>query len=124
MKSHLASIYHLSHLWRQIIIISLPGFSRQAYVMFLLLLSSSSFFNACLEQTDLSNYKTNLHQIIKGGRHVGVDVQSGIGFATGQGTLLWQPNFRREIGQNRQHAFILGTRIPQWMAEWESRWAR
>jgi len=92
--------------------------------MFLLLLSSSSFFNARLEQTDLSNYKTNLHEIIKGGRHVGVDVQSGIGFATGQGTLLWQPNFRREIGQNRQQAFILGTRISQWMAEWESRWAR
>jgi len=32
-------------------------------------------------------------------------------------------NFRREIGRNRRHAFILETRIPQRMARWESGWA-
>jgi len=32
-------------------------------------------------------------------------------------------NFRREIGRNRRHTFLLGTRIPQWIAGWESDWA-
>jgi len=32
-------------------------------------------------------------------------------------------NFRREIGRNRRHAFLLGTRIPQRIAEWRSGWA-
>jgi len=71
----------------KIAIISPPGFSRQAYVM-LLLLSFLFFFIDCLEQTDLGNYKTDLHQIFRDGRHVGVDVQSGIGFAIGQGAFL------------------------------------
>ena len=31
-------------------------------------------------------------------------------------------NFRREIGRNRRHAFLLGTRIPQRMAVWKRRW--
>jgi len=53
-------------------------------------LSSSFFFNERLEQRDLENYKTNLHQIFRGVRPVGVDVQSGIGFLIGQGTLPWQ----------------------------------
>jgi len=44
-----------------------------------------------LEQRDLGNYKTDLQQISRAGRHVGVDVQSGIGFATGQRMLPWQP---------------------------------
>ena len=49
-------------------------------------------FNDRLEQRDLGNYKTDLHQIFRDGRHVGVDVQSGkIDFPTGQGTLPWQP---------------------------------
>jgi len=43
-----------------------------------------------LERRDLRNYKTDLRQIFRHGRHVGVDVQSGIGFLTSQGTLLWQ----------------------------------
>jgi len=54
-------------------------------------LSSSFFFYDRLEQRDLENYKTDHHQIFRDGRHVGVDVQSGIGFAIGQGTLPWQP---------------------------------
>ena len=36
-----------------------------------------SFFNDRLEQRDLGNYRTDLHQIFRGGRHVGVDVLSG-----------------------------------------------
>jgi len=44
-----------------------------------------------LEQRDLVNYKTDLHQIFRGGRYVGTDVQTAIGFVTGQGTLPWQP---------------------------------
>jgi len=68
-------------------------------------LSSSFFlFNDRLEQRDLGKYKTDLHQIFRCGRHVGVDVQSGIGLASGKGTLSWQP--------------ILGmksaTRLPSW----------
>jgi len=48
-------------------------------------------FNDRLEQRDLGNYKTDLHKIFRDGRHVGVDVKSGIGFRIGQGTLPWQP---------------------------------
>ena len=51
----------------------------------------SFFFNDRLEQKVLENYKTDLHQIFRDGRHVRVDVQSGIGFLIGQGTLSWQP---------------------------------
>jgi len=43
-----------------------------------------------LEQTDLGNCKTDLHQIFSDGRHIGVDVQSAIGFRINQGTLPWQ----------------------------------
>jgi len=49
------------------------------------------FLNELLAQRDLRNYKTDLHQLFRNGRHVGVDVHSGIGFAIGQGTLPWQP---------------------------------
>jgi len=49
------------------------------------------FFTDRLSQRDLGNYKTDLHQIVRDGRHVGADVQSGIGFRTGQGMLPWQP---------------------------------
>jgi len=49
------------------------------------------WFNVRLEQRDLGNYKTDLRQIFSDGRHVGVNVQSGIGFRVGQGTLPWQP---------------------------------
>jgi len=44
-----------------------------------------------LEQRDIGNNKTDLHQIFRDGRHVDVNVQSGIGFLIGQGTLSWQP---------------------------------
>jgi len=57
----------------------------------LLLLSFLFFFNNRCEQRDLGNYKTDLHQIFRGGSHIGVDVQSDIGFRIGQGTLPWQP---------------------------------
>ena len=49
------------------------------------------FFNDRLEQRDLGNYKTDLHQVFKDDRHAGVDVQSGIDSRIGQGTLPWQP---------------------------------
>ena len=49
------------------------------------------FFNDRLEQRDIGNSKTDLHQIFRNGRHVSVDVQSGIDFRIGQGTLPWQP---------------------------------
>jgi len=57
------------------------AFSRPAYVM-PLLLSFLSFlllllFNDRLEQTELGNCKTDLHQIFRDGRYSGVDVQSG-----------------------------------------------
>jgi len=38
-------------------------------------------------------------QIVRDGRHVGVDVQSGIDFPIGQGTLPWP--FRREIDRHQ-----------------------
>jgi len=44
-----------------------------------------------LKQRDLGNDKTDLHQVFRDSRHAGVDVQSGIGFPTDQGTLPWQP---------------------------------
>jgi len=46
------------------------------------------FFNDRLEQRDLGNCKTDLHQIFRDDR---VDVQFGIDFRIGQGTLPWQP---------------------------------
>ena len=78
--------------------LSLLARHRQAsagrLVMLLLLLLTFLFFNDRLEQRDLRNYKIDLHQIFRDGRHVDVDhvdVLSGIGFAIGQGTLPWQP---------------------------------
>ena len=52
-----------------------------------------SFFNDRLEQRDLENYKTDLQQIFRFGRHVDADVQLGIGFTIGEGTPPWQPIF-------------------------------
>ena len=73
-----------------ILFVSPPGFSRQAYVL-LLLLSLFFLFNDRLEQRDLTNYTTDLHQILTGGSHVGVNFQSGIDFAIGQATLPRHP---------------------------------
>jgi len=79
--------------------ISSPGFSRHglcfASVTFFVFL-----FNDRLEQRDLGNYKTDLHQIFRVGRHAGVNAQSGI-----ERTLSWQPILRHEIGRNRRHVF-------------------
>jgi len=58
---------------------------------FLRCLCYAAVFNDCLEKRDLINYQTDLHQIFKLGRHVAVDVQFGIRFAIGQGTLPRQP---------------------------------
>jgi len=69
-----------------IVFVSPPGFNRQAYVL-LLLLSFFFFFNDRLEQRDPGNYKTDLNLIFRAGRHVGVDIHSGIGFPISQGTL-------------------------------------
>ena len=74
------------------VLVSPPGFSRRAYVMPLLLFSFPILFNDRLEQRDLRNYKTDLHQIFRDGRYVGVDVQSCTGFRIGQGMLPWQPS--------------------------------
>jgi len=84
------------------------GIGPHSSVLLLLLLNQHLLFNDRLEQRDLGNYKTGLHQIFRAGRHVRVDVQYGSGFAIGQAT-----NFRRKIGRNRRHGFILGTRIRQ-----------
>jgi len=54
------------------LLVSPPGFCY-AYVT-----SFIFFFNDRLEQGDLRNYNTDLHQIFRDGRHVGVDVQSGM----------------------------------------------
>ena len=62
------------------------------------------FFNDRLEQRDLENCETDLRQVFRYGRHVGVDVQSDIDFRIGQGTLPWQPSLSAksaEIGDTR-----------------------
>jgi len=91
-----------------------PGFSRQAYVMPLLLsfLFFLLLFSDRLEQRDLGNCKckTDLHQIFRDGRHVRVDVQSGIDFRIGQGTLPWQPILSAKSA----------TRLPSWDSHNES----
>ena len=71
------------------IFISPPVFSRQA-LSYAAVTFFPVLFNDRLEQRELGNCKTDLHQIFTDGGHVGVDVQSGIGLPTGQGTLPWQ----------------------------------
>ena len=61
-------------------------FTAVAYFLFYRLL-----FSDRLEQRDLRTYQTDFHRIFMVGRHVAVDVQSGICFAIDQGTLPWQP---------------------------------
>jgi len=68
-------------------------------------------FNDPLEQRDLGNYKTNLHQIFRDGRHVGADVQYGIGFPIRQEALPWQPILCAKSAKR-----LIGTRVPQRMA--------
>jgi len=54
---------------------------------------------------------------------VAVDVESGIGLVISQGTLSWQPILgakSAKIGETPK--CLLGTRIPQGIAGWESRW--
>jgi len=70
---------------------------------------------------EISDCQTDLHQTVSDGRQVGVDVQSGIGFAIGQCTLPWQPILgakSAEIGDTP--SFLIGSRVPQRMAGWES----
>ena len=73
------------------------------------------FLNDRLEQRDLGNYKTDLHQIFRSGRHVAVGVQPGIGFAIGHGRLPWQPILGAKSAEIVETRSILGTRIRQWM---------
>jgi len=49
------------------------------------------FFNDRLEQRDLGNYKTDLHQIFRIVGHVGVECSVWYWFSIGQGMLPWQP---------------------------------
>jgi len=67
-----------------------------------------SFFNDRLEQRDLGNYKTDLHQIRRDSRHVGAHVQFGISFAIGQGTLPWQPILGAESAEIGDTPSFLG----------------
>jgi len=60
-------------------------FTAVAYFLFYRLLLSDR-----LEQRDPRTYKGDFHRIFMVGRYVAVDVQSGICFAIGQGTLSWQ----------------------------------
>jgi len=76
-----------------------------------------------LEQRDLRNYKTDLHQIFTDGRYVGVDCSVWYWFSDWSKDVAMTTNFRREIGQNREHTFLLGTRVPQRMAISKSGWA-
>jgi len=66
-------------------------FSRQAYVMLLLFLSSSSFLAIACGKEISETTRPIFTNFFKNGRHVGVDVRSGVGFPIGQGTLPWQP---------------------------------
>jgi len=73
-----------------------------------------SFFNSPLEMSYLRMYWTDLHQIIRIGRAMGVDGQSDIHFVIAQGTLLWQPI----LGQSTKIGlapFIHCTGIPEWI---------
>ena len=105
------------------IVFSPPVFSR--YRLMLCFCHLFHLFNDCLEQRDLGNYKTDLHLIFRDGRHVVVDVHSGIDFPIGQGTLPWQPILCAKSAEIVDTpSLILGTRIPQRMAVWKSGWAR
>jgi len=70
------------------------------------------FFNDRLEQRDLGNYKTELHQIFSGGRHVGI-CSIWYWFRGWSRDVAMATYFRREIGRNRRHAFLLGDCISQ-----------
>jgi len=70
--------------------ISPPGFTRQVYVLLLLLSFFFSFLTTAWSK-EISETARPSSPNVQGGRYVGVDVQSGIGFATGQGTLPRQP---------------------------------
>ena len=59
---------------------------------------SFSFFNDHLEQRDLGNYRTDLYQIFRVGRHVDVDVHSSIRFPDWSRDVAMATNFRRKIG--------------------------
>jgi len=91
------------------LLIARQASASRAYVLLLLLsFFSSPFSNDRLEQRDLGNYKTNLHQIFSFGRHVGVDVQFGIVFAIGQGTLPFQPTLGAKSAEIGDRPSFLG----------------
>ena len=65
-------------------------------------------FDDRLEQRDLRNYKTDLHQIFRDGRHVGVDFHSGVDFRTGQGTLPWESSLDAKSAEIGDRPTFLG----------------
>jgi len=91
------------------LLIARQASAGRAYVLLLLLsFFYDSFSDDRLEQRDLGNYKTNLHQIVRVGRHVGVDVQFGIVFAIGQGTLPLQPTLGAKSAEIGDRPSFLG----------------
>jgi len=69
-------------------------------------------------------YQTDLHQIFTAGRHVAVDVQSGICFAIAEGTLPWQPVLGAEWAKGKirhiRHISAMVWRSPRNLAWWRS----
>ena len=100
-------------------IVSPPGFSPQAYVM-PLLLSFLFFFFFLTIAWSKEIYETTrpiFTKFLRGGRHVGVDVNLLLVSGSVKGRCH-ATTFRREIDRNRRHVFLLETRIPQRMAVW------
>jgi len=73
-------------------------FCCSSFIFFIIIISSSFFFfNDRLKQRDLLDRSTY---------------------------VVVATNFRRQIGEICEKAFLLGTRIPQGMTAWQSGWTR
>jgi len=97
--------------------ISPPGFSRQAYVMSLLL--SFLFFLLFLTSAwskEISETARPIFTKFSGMVDMLVWMFSLVLVSGLVKDVAMATNFRREIGRNRRHAFLLGTRILQSMA--------
>jgi len=55
-----------------------------------------------------SKDQTDLHQKFRVGRHVAVDVSSGIHFAIAQGMLPWQPILGIKLAKSAKRLSFLG----------------
>jgi len=100
------------------VLISPPRFIRQAYVMpvllsflfflsFLLFFFLSSFLTVAWSK-EISETTRPISPNSQTGRHVGIDVQSGIGFPIRQGTLPWQPIVGSKLAQIGDMPSFLG----------------